>query len=191
MAKWLPKLGLLSGAPGPLLGTAVAISLVTTAAVAAMVISYPTPASASLTLKAPPVVWSAGPDSSGNTFVASWSLSSNATFYTVTLKPVPEANVTWGNITSISNQDTVAWNVVVSGTSVSSNAKIITFRLEFYNYGTNAIIGAMNLTAASPSVNLGSMAAGSNYYVKSYIELATNTAQSDIPSTVQISLALS
>ena len=190
MAKLLPKLGALSGAPGPVVGTAVAITLVTTAAVAAMVISYPTPAAANLTLKAPPVVWSAGPDSSGNVFVASWTLSSNATYYTVTMKPVPEANVTWGNITSISNQDTQAWNVAVSATSVSGYSKIQSFRLEFYNYGTNALVGAMNLTAGSPSVDLGSMAAGANYYVKSNIQLATGTSASDLPAAVQISLSL-
>ena len=42
MAKWLPKLAALStSAPGPLLGAGIAVTLVTTAALAAMVISYP------------------------------------------------------------------------------------------------------------------------------------------------------
>lgn len=176
-------------ASGP--GLVVALALIATAAVASVVITYPVPSSESMTLKAPPVVWSAGPDSSGNAFVASWSLSSNATYYSIILHPVPEANVTWTNITTLSNQDSAAWTVTVSGTSVSANTKIVAFRLEFYNYGTNALVGAMNLTAASPSVNLGSMAAGANYYVKSYVQLDTGTSASDLPSSVSISLSLS
>jgi len=177
----------LSGATG---GIVVAVALVASAAVASVVISYPTPSTASLTLKAPPVVWSAGPDSSGNGFVASWALSANQTYYTVTLKPVPEANVTWGNLTTLKNQDSAAWTVQVGGTSVAAYSKIITFRLEFYAYGTDAFVGAMNLTAGSPSVSLGSMSAGASYYAKASIQLATDTSTSDLPSSVQISLAL-
>lgn len=176
-----------SGAAGTLV---VAVAIIASAAVASVVISYPTPSDTALSLKAPPVVWSAGPDSSGNGFVASWTLSSNQTYYSVTLKPVPEANVTWGNLTTLKNQDTAAWNVVVSGTSVAANTKIVGFRLEFYAYGTDALLGAMNLTAGSPSVNLGSLSAGSSCYVKAYIQLATNTAASDLPASVAISLTL-
>ncbi|GEM_PF-2610275 len=171
-------------------GLVVAIALIASAAVASVVITYPTPSTATLSLKPPPVVWSAGPDSSGNGFVASWTLSSNATFYTVTLKPVPEANVTWSNLTSLTNQDSSAWSVTVSGTSVSSFSKIISFRLEFYAYGSNSLVGAMNLTAGSPSVSLGSLAAGSSVYVKSYVQLATGTSASDLPASVDVSLSL-
>ncbi|MFA5862085.1 MAG: hypothetical protein WDA16_10365 [Candidatus Thermoplasmatota archaeon] len=172
-------------------GALLALILVTGAAVASMLVTYPVPATQSFSLRGAPVVWAAGPDSTGNGFVASWSLSSNATYYTITLKPVPEANVTWSNLTTLTNADTQAWNVVVSGSSVSAYPKIVGFRMEFYNYAGGALVGAMNLTAASPSVNLGSLAAGANYYVKSYIQLATGTSASDLPASIQISLTLS
>ncbi|MEA3199900.1 MAG: hypothetical protein QOE90_1328 [Thermoplasmata archaeon] len=184
---------LLQGVPSaaPAAGIATAIALVAAAAVASMVVSYPTPAAATLSLRTPPVVWSAGPDSSATGFASSWSLSSNATYFTLTLKPIPEANVTWGNLTSLTNQDTAAWTVTVSGTSVASYSKIVTIRLEFYAYGTNSLVGAMNLTAGSPSVSLGSLAAGSSVYAKMYVQLATGTSASDLPASVDITLGLS
>ena len=180
-----------SSGVGQAAGTVVALTLVASAAVASVLVSYPVPSSESLSLKAPPLVWSAGPDSGGNGFAASWALSSNATYYTVTLRPVPEANVTWGNLTTLTNSDSQAWNVLVTGGSVSAYPKIVGFRMEFYAYGTNALVGAMNLTAASPSASLGSMAAGASYYAKSYVQLATGTSASDLPASVQISLSLS
>lgn len=172
-------------------GVVAASLLFTGAAVASMVLSYPTPSTATFSLKAPPVVWQAGPDSSGNSFVAAWSLSQNATYFTLTLRPVPEANVTWGNLTTLSNQDTQAWNVAVSATSLSAYPNVVSFRIEFYAYGTNTLVGAMNLTSASPSLNLGSMAAGTSHYVKTSIQLGTGATPADLPSSVQVSLALS
>lgn len=180
-----------SAGAAPAASVVVAVALVASAAVASIVITYPSPATASFSIKPPPVVWSAGPDSSGNGFVSSWSLSANATYFALTLKPVPEANVTWGNLTSITNQDTSAWSVTVSASSLSAFPKVITMRLEFYAYGTNSLVGAMNLTAASPSVSLGSLAAGSSVYTKTYVQLDTGTSTSDLPSNIQVSLAIS
>lgn len=179
------------GSAAPAAGLVAAFALVASAAVASVVVSYPAPATASFTLRTPPVVWSAGPDASAAGFASSWTLSSNATYFTLTLKPIPEANVTWGNLTSLTNQDTTAWTVSVSGTSVAAYPKIVTVRLEFYAYGTNSLVGAMNLTAGSPSVSLGSLAAGASVYTKAYVQLATGTSASDLPASIDISLGLS
>jgi hypothetical protein len=170
---------------------ALAVTLLASAAVASVVISYTTPSTVSLTVKPPPVAWAAGPDSSGNTLVSSWTLSSNATYYSLTVKPVPEANVTWGNLTTLSNVDSQAWSVTVTASSLSAYPKVVGARMEFYAYGTNALVGAMNLTAASPSVSLGSLAAGASVYEKAYIQLATGTGASDLPSSIQVSLSIS
>ena len=166
--------------------------MVASAAVAGVVLSYSTPSTAALALKAPPIQWSAGPDSSGNNFVASWSLSPNATYYTVTLKPVPEANVTWGNVTTLSNTDSSSYSAVtVSATSLAAYAKVVTFRLEFYDYAApSTVAGALNLTAASPSHTFTNMAAGKQYFMKAYIQLDSGTGQQDLPSSVTISLAV-
>ncbi|MBI4394136.1 MAG: hypothetical protein HY556_10140 [Euryarchaeota archaeon] len=174
----------------PLLTVPVALVLVAGAALAAMTVSYANTSSTSHSLKAPPIIWIAGPDSSGNNFVSSWSLSSNATYFSVTLMPVPEANVTWGNLTTIKNQDTSAYTVTVTGSSVSGSSKVLDYRMEFRNYVTDALIGTLNLRDASPSASLGSMAAGAQWYVKTYVKLDTATNAADLPSSVTVSISL-
>ena len=166
--------------------------LVASAAVAAVLVTYNTSSSATLSIRAPPIQWAAGPDSSGNGFVASWALSANRTYYSITMHPVPEANVTWGNLTTLTNADSAAWNVQVTGTDLSSGySKITTFRLEFLN-GAGTVVGAMNLTASGQNtLNLGSMVAGQSYYVRAIIQLATNTGSQDLPSSVSLSLSIS
>jgi hypothetical protein len=164
--------------------------MVATAGGAAVTVTYNTSSSQGFSIKPPPVVWSAGPDSSGNAFITGFSLSGNKTYYSVTLKPVPEANVTWGNLTTLENQDTTAYTVTVTGDSVSGSSKILDFRMEFRSYGTDALVGALNLRDASPSVNLGSLAAGAKLYTKVYLKLDTGTASSDLPSSVGVSLTI-
>lgn len=166
--------------------------LVSSAAVAAVTLTYNTTSAADIALKAPPIQWLAGPDSSGNEFVSSWTLSANQTYFAITLKPVPEANVTWGNLTTLRNTDAVAYSAVtVSGTSVSSYSKIQAFRLEFYDYAAPTVVaGALDLTQASPSVTFSDMASGTSYFVKGYVKLATDTGSQDLPSSITISLAM-
>lgn len=166
--------------------------LVSSAAVAAVVLTYNTGSTTALSLKAPPVSWVAGPDSSGNAFVASWALSSNATYYSITLKPVPEANVTWQNLTTLQNADSVAYSAVtITGSSVSAYSKILAFRLEFFDYAApSTVAGALDLRAASPSLELGSLAAGQKYFVKAYIKLDTGAGAQDLPASVSVSLSV-
>lgn len=165
--------------------------LVASAAAASVLVSYNTSSTTSFSLKAPPITWAAGPDASGNNYVASWSLSGNATYYTVTLKPVPEVNVTWENITTLHNTDTAAYHVWVNGTSVSSNTKILAFRLEFFSYSSpSTLAGALDLRQASPSLDLGTVAAGGAYFVKAYVKLDTGAGSQDLPSSVTVSLGV-
>lgn len=171
--------------PGKALSVVAALLLVASAAFAAVTVTYKTNA---LTIKAAPIIWSGGPDSSGNNFVSSFALGANKTFFTVTLKPVPEATVTWGNFTTLENQDASAYTVTVSGDSVSSNAKILTFHVEFRNYGTDALVATLNLKEASPSASLGSVAAAAKLYTKVYLKLDTGTNAADLPSSVGLSL---
>lgn len=167
-----------------------AFLLVASAAVAGVLVSYNTSSTATLTLKAPPVQWSAGPDSSGNNYVASWSLSSNQTYWSMTLKPVPEASITWENLTTLSNTDSAAYTVSVSGTDLSGYSSYITAAtLAFYNYGDDAPIGTLDLTSGN-ALNLGSMAAGANYYVRANIQLADGVGQQNLPASVSVTLSI-
>ena len=163
--------------------------LVASAAVAGVLVTYNTSSTQTLSLKAPPVQWAAGADSSGNGFVASWSLSGNHTYYSIQLSPVPEANVTWGNLTTLTNTDTSAWTVQVSGTNLASYSKITTFRLEFYNPG--GVVAALNLTSGTTTVSLGSMAPNASLSVRATIQLAAGTGAQDLPASVDLSLAIS
>lgn len=168
-----------------------AITLIAGGALAAVTVVYNSPSTITFQLKQPPIVWAAGPDSSGNNFVASFALSGNSTYFNVTLKPVPEANVTWANFTTLKNQDTAAYTVTVTGDSLSAYAKVLVYRFEFYNYTTDASIGTLNLKDASPSLTLSNMGAGWNYYTKVYVKLDLGTGSQDLPSTSTVSLSIS
>lgn len=163
--------------------------LVASAAVAGVLLTYNTSSASTLTIKAPPVQWGAGSDASNTGFVPSWALSSNRTYFTVTLNSVPEGNVTWGNLTTLTNADTAAWNVQVSGPDLSSYTHVTTFRLEFYN--PNGVVGALNLTAGQTSLNLGSLAAGGSLSVRVIAQLTSGTGLQDLPPAIAISLTLS
>lgn len=180
---------LLLGPSGQVLAGILALTIVSSAAIAGVLVSYNTGSSSSFTLKAPPVVWAAGPDSSGNDYVASWSLSPNATWYSLTLKPVPEANVTWENLTIMSNADASARSVTITATSVSAYTEILDFRLEFYGYGNDTLMGGLDLRTASPESAAIHMPAGASYYTRAYIKLDDGTGQEDLPSSVDVTLS--
>lgn len=164
--------------------------LSSTAVYGAVTVTYTTPSTASLSVKPAPVVWQAGPDSSGNSFVSGFALSSNATYFTVAVRPVPEANVTWGNFTTLKNQDTSAYTVTVTGSSVSAYAKILDFRVEFIAYGSSSPTATINFRDASPSASLGSVGAEASFYTKVYLKLDTGTGAGDLPGSVTVSLTL-
>ncbi|MGQ0536795.1 MAG: hypothetical protein ACT4PT_12085 [Methanobacteriota archaeon] len=163
--------------------------LVAGSVVAAVTITYFTNSTVTPTLKAPPVVWAAGADSAGNNYVSSFTLSSNATYFTITLRPIPEVQVVWGNLTTLTNTDSAAHTVTVTGTSLSSNAKVLTASVEFYTFG-NALVATLNLKDASPSASLGSVSASTGYYTKWTVRLDTATAQGDLPATVTLGLTV-
>ncbi|MBI4394133.1 MAG: hypothetical protein HY556_10125 [Euryarchaeota archaeon] len=164
--------------------------LVASAAIAAVTITYNTSSTITPSLKAPPMIWAGGPDSSGNNFVASFSLSSNATYYTITIKPVPEANVTFSNFTTLRNQASEAYTVTVTGTSVSSNTKILEMKMVFHNYVSDSVVATLDFRAGSPSASLGSVSASAYMYTVLFIKLDTGTNAADLPSSVTVSLTV-
>lgn len=177
------------GTRGPL-QVLLALSLVAAGAYAAVVVNYNLASTGTLSLKPPPIVWVAGPDSSGNPFVASFFLSNNATYYNVTIKPVPEANVTWSNFTTLKNQDTTSYSVTVTGSSASGFSKVLDYKVEFHNWTGDTLIGTLDLRNASPSVTLGQMSPGVQWYTKVYIKLDTGTGAQDLPSTTTMTLSI-
>lgn len=184
----LRPLALLLGPSGQVMAGILALSIVASAAVAGVLVSYNTTSTSSLSLAAPPVVWAAGPDSSGNDLVASWTLSPNATYYSLTLKPIPEANVTWENLTTIQNTDSAAHAVTVTASSVSAYSKVLDFRLEFYGYGNDTMMGGIDVRAGSPTSGAIHMPAGASYYTRAYIKLDDGTGQQDLPTSVAMTL---
>ncbi|MFA5862365.1 MAG: hypothetical protein WDA16_11795 [Candidatus Thermoplasmatota archaeon] len=170
-----------------------AIVLVASAAIAAVLLSYTNSSTVTVTLKAPPVIWTAGPDSSGNVFVSGMAISSNATYFSITLKPVPEANVTWSNLTTVKNQDSSSvTDVTVTGTSLAAYTAYTTVaRLEFYDYAApSTIVATLDLTQASPSADLGALTAGQQLFAKAYMKVASGTGQQNIPASITLSLTV-
>jgi hypothetical protein len=121
------------------------------------------------------------------------SVSSNGTYFTVTLKPVPEANVTWSNLTTIKDQSSSSVSdVTVTGASLSTYTSYITVaRVEFYNYASpGTLAGTLDLTQASPSVDLGAFTAGEQLFAKAYMKVATGTGQQNIPGTFTMGITV-
>ncbi|MGQ0535322.1 MAG: hypothetical protein ACT4PT_04545 [Methanobacteriota archaeon] len=182
-------LGTMVRGPRNLWSLLVTLILLAAIASAAVSMTYRTQSTATVSLQNPPIVWYAGDDFSGNEYVTAGVISGNRTYFNITVKPLPEANVTWANLTYLKNQASAAKTVTVTGTSLVSYAKIFRWQLAFF-HSDNTYLGTLDLLTASPSLSLGSRAAGSNAYTKMYVELADGTGQNDLPSTINIGLTI-
>jgi hypothetical protein len=156
----------------------------------AITVVYNSASTATVKVQAPPVVWSAGPDASDSLFVHSFTLSANRTQFAVTINPVPEANVTWGNFTTLTNQAAAPVGVVVTGSSAAAHEKVLEFRLAFYQYGTNALLGTLNVRDANPTLDLGTLAPGAKVYVKVIVKLDTAAGLNNLPSSIAVGLTV-
>ncbi|MGQ0535327.1 MAG: hypothetical protein ACT4PT_04570 [Methanobacteriota archaeon] len=175
-----------------LAAAAVSLMMISMTASAAVTVSYSTQSRIDHVLSTLfPVVWEAGPDSSGNDYVSSFTVSPNGTYFTITLKPLPEGNVTWGNLTSIKNAGTVNRTITVNATSVQNYTKIMTYRIAFFRWSDGAHLGTLDLKAsANPTITLGGLGASERWFTRVYIQLDDGAGATDIPASVSLGLTV-
>lgn len=150
--------------------------LVGTAA-AAISLTYTATSSQSLGVKAAPVTFSAGADGGVSDYVPSLSLSTNKTSFTATLKGVPEATVTLGDLVDLSNVDSRAHSVTITAPQ-NSNSFVTAYKVDWYDGAT--LVGTLDFKAASPSVSFASMVAGKVYAAKVTITLAAGAGANNV-----------
>lgn len=163
-----------------------ALALVGTAT-AAVTLAYANSSPLALGVKAAPVVYSAGADGGVSDYVPSFAISTNATYFTSTIRGVPEATVTIDELLRVSNVDTRAHAVTIS-TSQVTNAFVTAYKLEFYDGAT--LVGTLDLKAASPSVTFPTLAAGKTLTAKATLALASGAGAHNVADARSLAMAV-
>jgi hypothetical protein len=166
-----------------------ALSLMAGAASAAVTLAYTSASTETLGVLAPPVVYAAGVDASGNDYVPSFALSANKTSFTATVRGVPEATVVLSDYVRLKNADSRTHTVTLSTTQVT-NALVTAYSLAFYD-SSNALVGTLDFKAANPSVTFTDMTAGATYTAKATLTLASGAGTNNVADSRTIQLAVS
>lgn len=160
------------------------------AATAAITLTYSTTSTVSTSVTPPPVQFVAGDDagpSALSNYVTAYALSTNKTYFTSTVKGVPEATLSIGSFFKLTNVDTAAHTITLSTAQVS-NAKVTAYTLVFYN-PSNVAQGTLTLTAASPTVSF-SIPAGTTDYATLALTLATGAGADNVDLTNSLTLGV-
>lgn len=152
------------------------LAIVGTAA-AAITLTYTTTSSQTLSTKAVPVTYVSGADSAISDYVTAFSISTNKTSFSASVKGVPEATVVIGDLVDVSNVDTRVHTVTVS-TAQNTNALVTAYKIDWFDGATN--VGTLDFKAASPSVTFTNMAAAKTYVGKVTITLAAGAGLNNV-----------
>lgn len=164
----------------------VTLLLATGTALAALSVAYTTPSSQVLGVTAPPVIFATGADAGNSNYVNSYANSLNATRYTVTVRGVPEATTTIGELFQLKNVDTNPHTVWLNGTQLV-NANILVYKIELYDGAT--LMGTLDFLAATPTTTM-TLPAGSTYSAKVTIQLGSGAGNHNVAATQSITLAI-
>ena len=149
-------------------------------AAAAITVTYTTSSTITTSVTPPPVQFLAGDDAGPSAltdYVSAYSISTNKTYFTATVKGVPEATLTVDSFFKLENVDDAPRAVTLSTAQVS-NAFVSAYTIQLYN-PSNALQGTLTLTAASPSVTV-TIPAGTVYYAKLTLTLATGAGLNNV-----------
>lgn len=181
---WLAK----SMAAKPLV--VVAIVAFTGLAAAAITLTYTTSSTVTTSVAAVPVQFLAGTDagpSALGTYVSSYSISTNRTHITTTLKGVPEASVVMGSFFRLQNVDTASHAVTLATPQVT-NAYVTAYRFEVYD-ASDALQATLDLKAGAPSATF-TMPAGSTYTAKLTLTLASGAGADNVALTNALTMGV-
>lgn len=158
----------------------VALLLVTGIAAAAITITYTNTSTVTTGVTPAPVQFVAGDDAgpaSLTDYVTAYSISTNKTYMTATVKGVPEATLTVDSFFKLQNVDDAAHTVTLSTPQVS-NAYVTAYTIELYSDG-DVLQDTLTFTAASPS-GAATIPASTTYYGKLTLTLATGAGNDNV-----------
>lgn len=170
-----------------LLLSALALVAIAGTAAAAVTIAYGS-SSQGLTVKSAPVVWEAGADAAVTDYVPTFTLSANATSYTMTVRGIPEVPVTMSDLIRLKNTDTRTHTVTLATTQIT-NANVLAYKLDFYD-GTT-LVGTLDFKSASPSVTFTNLAAGKTLTAQATISLAGGAGANNVADSRTITATVS
>lgn len=163
----------------PLVAVAVVASV--SLAAAAITLTYSTTSTVTTSITPPPVQFVAGADagpSALTNYVTAYSISSNKTYFSSTIKGVPEAALVVGSFVQIQNVDASNAHSVTLTTAQVTNAYVTAYTLQIYSAG-NVLQDTLTLTAASPSATF-SIPASATHYGKLTLTLATGAGLDNV-----------
>lgn len=166
----------LASKPALLIGVLVVVGF----AAAAIVLTYTNTSTVTTSVTAAPIQYLAGTDAGPSTlssYVTAYTISTNKTYFTATVKGVPESSVVVGDFVQITNVDSASHAINISTPQVT-NAYVSAYKLDVYN-ATNALQGTLTLTAATPYTAL-TVPAGATWYGKLTLTLATGAGNDNV-----------
>lgn len=174
-----------STAAHPVLAALLAIS---TVGAAAIVVTYTTDSTVQTQTTDPPVQLATGGDTgSTSDYVTAFSLSTNNTYLTSTVKGVPEANLTIDSYFKIENVDDTSRSVTLSTAQVT-DTDVTDYSILVLDGST--VKGHLDLEAASPSTTF-TLPASTTYDAKLHLELASGTTDADLGGGLSTTISLS
>lgn len=153
------------------------ILLVVGVAAAAITLIYSTTSNQSLRAKSVPVIYQAGADSGASDYVTGLTISTNQTFFTSTVKGVPEATVVIADLVDVSNADARVHTVTLSAPQ-NTNTMVTAYKIDWFDGATN--VGTLDFKAGSPNVTFTNMAAAKVFVGKVTITLAAGAGANNV-----------
>lgn len=156
-------------------------------ALAAVSLSYGSN-QATIGVRAAPITFSAGVDTSSLDYVPSFALSTNGTTVTFTLRGVAEVPVSFSDLARITNHDTRVHTITLS-TDQITNSFVTAYRFDVYDGST--LVGSLDMKSAAPSLTLADMPAGKTYTVRATLSLASGAGNDNVADTRAIAIGVS
>ncbi len=173
---------------------AVGLLVIAGLATAATVISYTTDSTVTTQTTPPPIQYVAGDDAGPaalSDYVSAYTISTNKTYFTSTIKGVPEATLTVDSYVKIDNVDDASHTVTLTTAQVS-NGNVDAYSLAIYN-ANDVLQDTLDLTAATPSASFTIPADGDAaepFYAKLTLTLASGTTDASLGGGLSNSIDL-
>lgn len=181
----VPRRALRWATAHPVLAVLLAVS---SFAAAAISVTYTTTSTVTTGVTPPPIQFLAGDDTGSLTdYVTAFTISTNKTYLTSTIKGVPEATLTVGSFFKLQNVDDASHAVTLSSANVT-NSLVSAYTIQIYD-NSDALVSTMNLRAASATVTAAAtIPASTTYYTKVTLTLASTAGANNVALTDAITL---
>lgn len=165
-----------------------ALIVVSGVAAAAITVTYTTTSSLTTGVTPPPIQFVAGDDTGSLTdYVTGFTISTNKTYLTSTVKGVPEATLAVGSFFKLQNVDDASHAVTLSSPNVT-NSLVSAYSIQIYD-NSNNLVDTLDLRAASNTVTAtATIPAGTTYYTKLTLTLASSAGANNVALTNAVTL---